>query len=385
MNIAIIGNYFPPHYGGVEMFTTNIARELAALGHRTTLLCAGGNAPKTVCEGKLETRLLRSLDIMGMPIMPSLLTSIPVDVDCIHATMPSPLGPMVAWALCRLRDKPLVVSVHSLPTRYGPLSDTYNKLILPRILKSASFVVTPSRSFFARTTLAPLFSTIADKISSIPNAVDLEVFRPDSTLGLRTKEEYALPERTILFVGVLDGAHWYKGLEYLLQAVRELRKNIDIHLLVVGDGDRRNYFEYLTVTLGLKTNVTFLGRVPSEELPGLYNACDCLVMPSISHTDSFGIVLAEAMACGIPVVASDVGGLSETVGDAGLLVPPGDVSAIIKSVTLLLTDPSLRERVAGRCLERARRYFSWKLVASSYEMVHLNALECKGNTEPQSG
>lgn len=370
MDLAIVGNRFPPRYGGVEIFAINVARELAALGHTTTLLCAGGAAPRIMREGTLETRVLWSFDAVGMPIAPSLLKAIPREADCVHATMPSPLGPLAAIAWSMLHDRPLVVSLLSFPTRYGPLSRSYNQVILPRIIMAASVIVTPSRDFLMRSALSSLFVDLAWKTERIPIAVDLEVFRPDRKIGSQTREAYKLPKRTILFVGVLDGAHWYKGLEYLLEAMKEVRKNVDVHLLVVGDGDRRIHFERLTERLGLGSNVSFVGSFPDRDLPRFYNTSDCLVMPSVSHTESFGIVLAEAMACGTPVIASDVGGLSDTVGDAGFLVQPRDVNALSEAITRLLTDSDLRARAARRCLERARLHFSWKKVALQYEAVY---------------
>jgi glycosyltransferase involved in cell wall biosynthesis len=232
----------------------------------------------------------------------------------------------------------------------------------------------PSDTFILRTPLASYFMDNADRFVFLPPAVDLQTFRPSETEGQRLRESYGLKDQTILFVGVLDESHWFKGLENLLYALRDVLPQADTHLIVVGDGERKSFYEGLARRLGIDHRVTFAGKVATSDLPKFYNASSCLVMPSVSDTESFGIVLAEAMACGVPVVASDVGGLPETIGNAGLLIPPRDIGALVRALKILLTDSRLRAELSARCLQRARTRYSWREVAHEHERLYLRLL-----------
>lgn len=377
MRIIIVGNYHSPRYGGVEIFTTNLARELAKLGHKVTLICSGGYIHRELNENGVQIKLLRSHDLLGMPITPSLLKEIGKDFDALHATMPSPLNSLLALVWCRLLRKKLVLSVLSFPTRRSVLSFIYNRLMLPLILRGAQQIVVPTRHFALRSTIKAFFTRYARKVRVAPVGIDCSVFYPNPKLGEQTRRAYGLNDHTILFVGVLDRAHWYKGLEYLLTAVKTLKdKGVNVQLAVIGDGDRKQHYAELARSMGLADRVKFLGSMPDPELAKFYNACKCLVLPSVSHTESFGIVLAEAMACGRPVVSSDVGGLTGVVKGFGILVPPRDVNILSNAIYRLLHDEVHFKSVAERCYERARDELSWGKVALKYEELYRDVVEC---------
>ncbi|MBI2467255.1 MAG: glycosyltransferase [Candidatus Rokubacteria bacterium] len=208
----------------------------------------------------------------------------------------------------------------------------------------------------------------AARVAVIPCGVDVELFRPRDPAGARARLGFAA-ERVLLFVGRLAPI---KGLETLLRALATAKANglggTAVRLVVVGgdkeerwDGERER-FRGLARELGVAAWVEFRGPQPQDVLPDYYAAADLCLMPS--RHESFGMVALEAMACGVPVVASRVGGLTVTVQDGmtGLLVPEGDVGALADGIATLLEDEGRRRALGRQAMEWARR-FAWPCVA----------------------
>jgi phosphatidylinositol alpha-mannosyltransferase len=200
-------------------------------------------------------------------------------------------------------------------------------------------------------------------IHVVPNGTDVHVF------------ERAVPAklpkgRTMLFVGRLEPR---KGFPVAVRAFARLAQRYDdLHLIVVGEGVEREAVEILPRTL--RARVHLLGRVSDSALPGYYAAADVFVAPA-TGSESFGIVLVEAMAAGLPIVASDIAGYREVVraGREALLVPSGEPQALADAVQRLLENPeearALRE--AGR--RRARRY-DWDTILVTLESIYSEAI-----------
>ena len=232
-----------------------------------------------------------------------------------------------------------------------------------------------------------LYQAPEDKIIIVPPGVDTSRFYPIPVDEAR--ESIGLPsgERILLFVGRIEPL---KGLDTLLRAIALLRESgvqCQVpHFLVVIGGDPDASGENLTSEmarlqalsreLGLNDLVLFLGKRAQDTLPYYYSAADVLIMPS--HYESFGMVALEAMACGTPVVASQVGGLAFLVqdGQTGFAVPNGDVPALSDRLTRLLTDSALRETLGLQAAAYARQY-SWENIVDRLLAVYENVLSFK--------
>jgi glycosyltransferase involved in cell wall biosynthesis len=166
--------------------------------------------------------------------------------------------------------------------------------------------------------------------------------------------------KTILFVGGLDRAHYFKGLEILLQAAAGLAdrfgggKVFDWRLLIIGDGELKPRYEKIAVDSGIADRVEFCGAAGYDELPGYYRRADLVVLPSVTRGEAFGLVLLEAMASGIPVIASGLPGVRKVFKDGvqGFLIEPGDARDLAEKIGRILSDDGLREKMgrAGRKL-----------------------------------
>jgi glycosyltransferase involved in cell wall biosynthesis len=170
------------------------------------------------------------------------------------------------------------------------------------------------------------------------------------------------PRFTIGFVGRLAAE---KGIFDLLAAFSEL--NDDSHLLFVGDGPDRRQLEALAVERGLSSRVTFAGLVPREKLGTYYESMSVLVLPSRSTPswkEQFGVVLAEAMVSGIPVIGSNSGAIPEVVGEAGFVFPEGDVASLAEHLRTLRDDARGRLALAASGRARGTAMYTPQAIAS---------------------
>jgi D-inositol-3-phosphate glycosyltransferase len=227
--------------------------------------------------------------------------------------------------------------------------------------------------------LVRLYDADPDRIAVVPCGVDLDLFRPQDKEAARRALGYR-DERIILFVGRIEPL---KGIDILINAAAQLGEESDFHVLIVG-GDRRSrqqvsQLQELASDLGIGERVWFLGAVDHEQLPLYYNAADVCVVPS--YYESFGLVALEAMACGTPVVASRVGGLTGTVrdGETGYLISWRCPEPFAERLELLLGNEALRRRFGEAAREVVERY-RWANVAEAVVGLYRDLL---GDTSAQ--
>jgi glycosyltransferase involved in cell wall biosynthesis len=201
------------------------------------------------------------------------------------------------------------------------------------------------------------------KMRVVYNGIDIEMFRPRAEIQ---------KERGRIIV-VSNTSDRKKGVLYLLRAMRELRKEMDVKLTIVDRGLPDNeYTPAIVERCGLNGSVEFTGRITTEELAKRYCTAEVAVVPSLY--EGFGFPAAEAMSCGIPVVSTTAGALTEVVDEeSGILVPPGDHMAIAEAVKRLMGDEALRQRMGAAGRARVERLFSWeeavKKIIDVYEEV----------------
>lgn len=202
----------------------------------------------------------------------------------------------------------------------------------------------------------------------VPCGVDTDHFRPRSRAAARRRLDLPADEPLVLYVGRIEPL---KGIDILLRAAAEMEGRFC--LLVVGgdskDSRRKSELRRLAEEIGITERVFFQDAVSHERLPLYYNAADICVVPS--YYESFGLVALEAMACGVPVVASRVGGLLETVrdGETGYLVPWRCPEPFAERLEMLLANEPLR-RSLGRMARAAVERFRWSEVATRVEDVY---------------
>jgi len=202
--------------------------------------------------------------------------------------------------------------------------------------------------------------------------VDVEIFRPDLDGGM-VKRKLGIPagSKVIAFVGALDRAHPFKGVDYLLRVFSGMCDS-DAVLLIVGDGKLKHAYIRLAAELGLAGRTFFAGLVAHTDLPLYYAAADVVVLPS-SPPESFGMVLIEAMACGRPVIAHDIPGVRMLIDDGvdGYLIQPGDAEALQRQLAQILSMPHydlLAMGFAGR--RKVELKYTWEVAGQRLECIY---------------
>jgi glycosyltransferase involved in cell wall biosynthesis len=183
------------------------------------------------------------------------------------------------------------------------------------------------------------------------------------------------PEPVILFVGGLDKAHYFKGLENLLKALAEIKKKPPFSrtsLNVVGQGDLADYYQRCARDLGLTESVFFHDKVDNSKLVDFYNYCDCLVLPSINQGEAFGLVILEAMACAKPVITSNLPGVRSVFKNRkqGLLVKPDDINDLAEKLQFILGDKKRAEAMGRAGRELVEKKYTWEKVGKKLDVIY---------------
>ncbi|MGH2683071.1 MAG: D-inositol-3-phosphate glycosyltransferase [Actinomycetota bacterium] len=374
--------------GGMNVYVRALSERLADRGVAVDVFtrCSGRGVPQV----EEMSPLVRVIQVQAGPCAPVAKEDLPTHLpqftggvmgggegryDLVHAHYW--LSGSAGRAVKRAWDVPLVASFHTLgKVKNLALADAPEP---PRrlggehaVVRDADLILAPTPAEAAH--LVRLYGAGPERLRLVPPGVDLERFRPGP--GPEARRRLGLDgRRMILFVGRLQRL---KGPDVAIRAFAEAaRRRPDLFdeavLVLMGGpsgpgrpGAEMARLERLAREVGVAGRVRFVPPVPHQELPAFYAAADVVVMPS--RSESFGLVALEAQSCGVPVVASAVGGLPYVVADGqtGFLVPPGDHQAFADRLVLLLGHPGLRARLSGAARRHASR-FSWERTA---DLVH---------------
>ena len=367
--LLVVAPYFPPHRGGLERYAYEIAQRHTNLPDWNVVVLTTSDTAYDVVEERDGMKLYRlgyTHKLSNTPFSfhwPSRVRHIIQEVspDVIHIHTPVPgLGDLASFLAPQ--NVPQLVTYHGGSMKKGKvIPDTiialYENLILPLMLRRARHIVCSSD--FVRTNF---LRRHMHKSSTVTPGVDTAFFTPKTI-----KES----NPTILTVGGLGTGEEHKGLERMITVLPTLLEQIPTLLLtVVGDGNRRTYFENKVHTMGLGKHVRFLGAQDSEGMRTAYQNASVFVLPTTN--DSFPTVILEAMACGLPVVSTTVGSIDAMVeqSSTGYLVAPSDTSALSKRIIEILNNEELRLTFGARSRERVSRHFTWERTVMSYTNVY---------------
>ncbi len=378
MKIALISPYDFPYPGGVTEHIIALAKQIQKRGHEVQILAASsGYQGQIVAQTRPVTRQITTVSIAGAtarvglsPLsyirLKKILQREAFEVLHLH----EPLTPSLTWyALWLARNLPQTVTVGTFHAYH----------------ERPNWLYARGRPLFGRF-FARLDSLIAVSVAArqfanhmfpgdyrlIPNGIDLDRFG-----GHRRGSPAGLDEpMTILFVGRLD---WRKGFAHLLQAFFQLKPAYPrLRLQVVGPFSPKEAepFKKMALTQGV-TEIDFVGYALPEQLPGFYHQADIFCAPALGY-ESFGMVLLEAMAAGLPVVASDIAGYRSLLvdGQEGLLTPPGQPTALALALRRLMDHPALRVELGQRGRQKAERY-SWAYLVDDVLEVYRETLARK--------
>ncbi|KAI7261344.1 hypothetical protein KC345_g9771 [Hortaea werneckii] len=362
MRICIIApEQFPvPGDGSVEICIWNIARRLARK-HKVTIVSRRAPGLPGIAEIE-EVKFIRLPSGTPSRYRSSVL-------GYLEAAEPFELiqidnRPLLLAAVKRRHPGiPVLLFLHSL-TFVPPESR------IARSLALADAVAANSRSLQQR--LSRRFPGTSKKLSVIPLGADLSRFVPAQPQEkARLRALYGLaPGFTVLFVGRVIPR---KGVPVLIRAMHRLNKHLPARLLIAGGGKPPYVRRLKLLARRLGVSVSFLGNIPHEDIHGLYQSADCFICPSQQH-ESFGLVNVEAMASGLPVIASSNGGIREIIdsGYNGYLVKQYKNPAPFANRMLQIgSNPALAARIAAQGRSDALQMFEWQHTAELLEKLYL--------------
>jgi len=218
----------------------------------------------------------------------------------------------------------------------------------------------------------------ADRIASVPAGIDVGRFKPDVD-GHPVRQEFGLAGSDYV-IGIVAVLRNWKGHHILIRALSELiRRGLNLKLLVVGEGPQEKNLRRLIGELGLESRVVMAGY--RKDVPSCMAAMDCVVLPSLEN-EATSQVLPQAMAMKKPVIATSIGGLPEVVidGQTGLLVPPGDATALADAISRLHDDPDVTKQLAKRGHDYCHAHFTFEGMIDATERVYREVLVLRGSS-----
>lgn len=294
-------------------------------------------------------------------------------VDIVHVHGGNFIAELAALRHAKREKIPYVLTYHGdAQENYGTFTrraivSFYIRHLLNRVLSNADVIISPSEYFIDE---SRFLGKYRDKIVVIPNGINLSDFDIGySKEDCREKLGLPLSGSIILFLGNIVP---YKGPDILVKAMARIVKDEpDAKLVFAGKGVLKNELEMLSKRLGVEKNVKFTGFVEDGLKPLYYKAADVFCLPSTMSTESFGIVNLEAMACGVPIVASKIGGIPDAVKDGknGLLVQPQDSEALADAIIYLLENEDVRGKMGKNGRKKVVDY-SWDEIANKTERLY---------------
>ncbi len=365
MRVLQLGKFYDPYVGGMETVLKEICESLADQVQFQVVVANTSWRTEHESRRVPVTRVASLGKLFSCSIAPSFpLWARKFEGDLIHVHLPNPLAELSA--LIASRDIPVVAQFHSDVVRqrnllrlYGPFLDAF--------YRRANCIVVPTPRHIE---ISSFVSKYREKCRVVPFGVPLKRFE----LNARDRQKVdsmrdGMP--SVLCVGRLVS---YKGVEVLIRAL----ESVKARLRIIGVGPLEESLKGLARQRGLEDRIEFLGQVSDEELVRYYHACDVFVLPSISNAEMFGVVQLEAMACGKPVISTDLPTGVPWVnqhGKTGFVVTPGRCDELAHAINLLLSDRERREEMGAAGRLRVEQHFTSTRMAEAMLEVYEEMLE----------
>ena len=352
-----------PTYGGSGIVATELGLELAARGHEVHFITYAN--PIRLDPG-LPRIHYHEVEVSSYPLflyppyclalasrMAEVAACYDLDLLHVHYAIPHSIAALLAKQMTANRRLPFVTTLHGTDITLVGADRSYFPITKFSIEQSDG-ITTISDYLQART--VEVFG-VANEIRVIPNFVNCDLYRPDP--------ERQSKEKLLLH---LSNFRPVKRVLDCIRILKEVLKATECRLVMVGDGPERGPAELLTRELGLESHVTFLGK--QDHVERLIPHHHVFLMPS--ELESFGLAALEAMACGVPPVATRAGGTPELIthGVDGFLEPVGDIAAQAARVVSLLTDDALYQRMSAAARQAAKERYSAAMIIPQYERYY---------------
>jgi glycosyltransferase involved in cell wall biosynthesis len=341
-SLCIVTHTFLPHVGGIERVVYEQCKRLMQKQFEPMVLTHRNYTEKTYVFDGIRVQCYDSMNIgfrLGIPYAIPHVSSFKTFLetvkskDLIHVHGHPYLSSLLAAKIAKRYGKPLVLTQHNTFIEYNNFWDNVEKLndllIGKQVLKEADKIIVVSNA--TRNYVLGLGAD-PEKIRVLHNGVDLKRFRPLSGVKEELRKKLGIPQDASVVLTVRRLVY-KNGIDTLIESAKiAIKKNQKLVFIAVGKGPDFEEVKEQIVQLGLQRNFRLTGFVPDEELPLYYNAADFFVLPSKSG-EGLPLVALEAMACGLPVIATNVGGTSEVMSeDYGRIVPPNSPGSLSEAI-----------------------------------------------------
>ena len=370
MRIAHLTATYPPYLSGAGIAAQQIAGRLAGRGHDVDVITVARGAAPPPSAARVR-RLRPLLEIGNAPLLPPIAALRGHDV--VHLHHPFIFGTELLHAARLLGERrvPLVVSYHNRLIGEGSrrrLFEGWERSWGRLTAHAAARICVVSHAHAAT---VPELRRQPEKLVEVPNGVDLEAFSTGADPGVRA--EHGIPDDAILvaFVATLDRAHYLKRPDLAIDALAAAGDE-RLHLAIIGGGEWLETMRARARDAGVAQRTTFLGPAAHDRLPDLLRAADVLLVTS--DLESFGMVLIEAMACGLPTVSTDLPGIRAVVeeGVTGWTAPAGDARALGAALHAAAdAGPEGRAKLGAAGRARCEARFGWDAVVDRVEAVYM--------------
>jgi glycosyltransferase involved in cell wall biosynthesis len=358
MKIAHISPVYPPR-GGMGTAAKDLADLAREAGHDVILFTPKyeSNPPK----GRGVIFLKPFFSFGNAAILFGLIRRLK-EFDILHLHYPFYGSDIIIALAAKKYGVPLVVSYHmkTFTRDWRNIIFKFHRIFVePFIFRTAKKVIVTTIDYGEANGLPQ------GRIVALPLPVDIDRFHPreDKKGGESLK---------VLFVGGLDKAHDFKGVDKLIAAISKISEQVKIELRIVGGGSELETFQSLAAALGCKDRVTFLGRVSDEGLPEEYRNADVHILPSINRGEAFGIVTLEAAASGIPSIVSDLPGVRTLVkqDETGFIISPGDVISIVKTLEYCANNKEELRNMGRKARKRIRNNYTQDIIKKQLQELY---------------
>jgi rhamnosyl/mannosyltransferase len=369
MHILHIYKDYPPVMGGIEHHVRDLAEGQAARNYQVTVLVTSVDRRTTISTPLPNLTIIRAgrdLHAASTPLSSAMYWhALRLRPDLVHLQFPYPPGDLAAHLLPGW--PPLVISYQSDIVRQRNLLRLYRPLLCYTLNRAACILA--SSPAYIRS--SPWLQAHLTKCRVLPIGIDTDRFASaDPQLVAQWRARIG-SRPALLFVGRL---RYYKGLHLLIEALRQLP---DPQLVIVGTGPEQQRLVAQVEQAGLQERVRFLGDLPDTDLPALHRACDLFVLPSHLRAEAFGIAQAEALASGMACISTELGTGTSFVNrhtETGIVVPAGDVPAMVRAIHVLLANPALRHWYGQQAQQRMRQLFSKQHMLNQLDAIYLDVL-----------
>ncbi len=369
----------PPYNGGIGTAALKQAQIGLKYGYNVSLYAPNYSkiADFETINEKLNIYRIKPLFAIGNSAFINMKKHIK-NIDILHIHYPFYFSIMPAILEAKKHKKKIITFWHMNPNASGIKGlffKLYQKFVLPWIIKKSDKVLVSTKDYFSSTGFKALFKKYENKIEELPFSVDTNMFKPLPKDPDLIKQYLIKNKHSILFVGGLDNAHYFKGVKILLNAFASLSKK-NYRLFIVGDGDLKNEYIEECKNLNIENNVIFLGAINNEELIKYYNLTDVLILPSINQNEAFGIVQIEAMACAKPVIVSNLPGVRTVLENkrTGFVFKTGDTEDLVEKINKLFEDEKKYKKMCENARNRVVEKFIDAVVFQKLNKIYENLL-----------